>query len=122
MTRMRFGILLAGAFVMLALVTGCTDKAKPAPTPTTVAKPTNADACAIAEQYVGQYIRAATARFQPCEQQDITPNSDGKTWNIAGWVDADNGKGAFLRHPFTVDMTYLGAKQWRQDSVHVFGQ
>lgn len=38
---------------MLALVTSCSGKSKPAPTPVPPAAPTKTEACAIAQQYVG---------------------------------------------------------------------
>jgi hypothetical protein len=74
--------------------------------------------CERAQGFVLEILKApATARFQPCAQNDIdkTPSKDGQYY-VRVSVDAQNSYGALLRNKYHVSLEYKGGR-WEMAAI-----
>lgn len=60
-------------------------------------------ACQVSHRFIAERLQAPrSARFEDCD--DMTVSHAGGRWQLAGYVDAQNGFGAMLRSMFTITL------------------
>lgn len=75
-------------------------------------KPTEMDACYMAQQFVQENLRApSTAKFPSCYDVSVTTLS-ATQYSISSYVDSENGFGAMLRTGYTAKVEYVGDDKW----------
>lgn len=81
-------------------------------------KGSDIDAIVAAEQAVREQLKSpSTAKFSTQSKTTIT--SDGDTWTVEGWVEAQNSFGATVRNNYTVVITFTGKNQYSIDSCTI---
>ena len=65
--------------------------------------PTNRGACLAAQEMIRErLVSPATAKFQPCRDQQVTHS--GTEWRVTGYVDSQNRFGATIRSSYTATL------------------
>lgn len=71
----------------------------------------DSDAWSAAVSTVSSKLKSpSTAEF--CSKSAATIKSNGDTWTISGYVDAQNSFGATLRNNFTVEITFTSSTEY----------
>lgn len=80
---------------------------------------TRYDAMVIAEKEIKEILKSpSTAKF--CSTSDATITRSGNTWEVEGWVDAQNGYGAMLRKNFTVKFKFVKKDTYSVSTCSVY--
>lgn len=70
-----------------------------------------------AERFVEERLKApGTAKFSGNSETQVMSAGDG-TYNVIGWVDAQNNFGAQIRSPYFVKLRHRGGDKWHPEDV-----
>lgn len=76
------------------------------------------DAMKVAKKVVKSYLKSPSSAVF-CSISDATFSCDGESWNISGWVDAQNSFGVLLRNSFAVTITFTSSGEYTIDSCSI---